>query len=155
MKWIETELRVRFDEVDAYGVVFYANYLRYFEVGRMAMLRAYGIHPSTFPALGLFVPVVRAQIDYKRPARMEEEIVVRATVLPPRVAAITCRFEIVAKEGRAVLVQGETTQVFQKLDGTTLYRFPETIRPNLERMLADLAEGEAPSLPPGAERRRR
>ena len=74
------ELRVRFGETDAASVVFHGNYLRYFEVGRVEMLREHGISFSDLMKSGLFMPVVDAWCSYRRPAHFDDMLRVETWV---------------------------------------------------------------------------
>lgn len=67
-----TRLRVRYAETDAAGVVYYANYLTYFEVVRVELLRALGVPINEVEARGIVMPVVEARLKYMRPARLDD-----------------------------------------------------------------------------------
>ena len=75
-----TRVRVRYAETDAAGVVYHANYLTYFEVARIELLRSLG-HPVTeVEAKGVVLPVVEAHVKYLRPARLDDLLDVSLTV---------------------------------------------------------------------------
>ncbi len=78
-------VRVYWEDTDAGGIVFYANYLKYFERARTEWLRALGLEQSALRASngGIFV-VSEAQIRYHRPARLDDELLV--TVQPVEIA---------------------------------------------------------------------
>jgi acyl-CoA thioester hydrolase len=69
--------RVRFEEVDSMGIVWHGCYPSYFEEGRVALGRRYGISYSDFIREQIPVPVRQMQIDYHRPLRFDEEFEVR------------------------------------------------------------------------------
>lgn len=73
-----TRFRVRYAETDKMGVVYYANYLVWFEVGRCEWLRAVGMTYAGLEGEGTILPVVGAHCEYRRPARYDDEIEVRA-----------------------------------------------------------------------------
>ena len=73
-------MRVRYEETDADGVVYYANYLTYFEVVRVEWLRALGYPIPKILAAGIILPVVEARLKYLRPARVDDLLTVRATL---------------------------------------------------------------------------
>ena len=83
------ELRVRFGETDAAAVVFHGNYLRYFEVGRVEMLRAHGVSFAELIASGLFMPVVDAWCSYHRPARYDDLLRIETWVDSRRRSTVT------------------------------------------------------------------
>jgi len=70
-------LRVRYAETDKMGVVYYANYLVWFEVGRADLLRSLGWTYREMELDGVSMPVIEAHCDYHRPARYDDEIEVR------------------------------------------------------------------------------
>jgi acyl-CoA thioester hydrolase len=85
-------VRVIYGDTDQMGMVYYANYLRYFEVARNEYLRAAGANYRSFEKThGLFLPVVEAHVTYKRPARYDDELRVLAGLAP--VGAASARFE--------------------------------------------------------------
>jgi acyl-CoA thioester hydrolase len=78
-------VRVRYAETDKMGVVYYANYLVWFEVGRCEWLRATGYSYQRLETDGTVLPVIQAQCEYRRPVRYDDEIDIRAkaTLLSP------------------------------------------------------------------------
>src|SRR5213078_2473527 len=76
---VETTLRVRYAETDQMGVVYYANYLVWFEVARADLLRQSGWTYREMEAGGVRLPVIEAHCEYRRPARYDEEIEIRTT----------------------------------------------------------------------------
>lgn len=80
-----THVRVRYAETDAAGVVYHAEYLTYFEVARLELLRALGHPINDIQALGLLLPVVEARLKYLRPARLDDllEVSLRVASVGP------------------------------------------------------------------------
>jgi acyl-CoA thioester hydrolase len=74
-----TRLRVRYAETDQMGVAYYANYLVWFEVARTDFLRHFGWTYREMEAGGVFLPVIEAHCEYKRPARYDDELVVETS----------------------------------------------------------------------------
>ena len=72
-----TRLRVRYAETDKMGVVYYANYLVWFEVARADLLRTLGWSYREMEEAGIVLPVIEAHCEYQRPARYDDEIDVR------------------------------------------------------------------------------
>ena len=72
-----THLRVRYAETDKMGVVYYANYLVWFEVARTDLLRSLGWSYREMEGAGVILPVIEAHCEYQRPARYDDEIEVR------------------------------------------------------------------------------
>ncbi len=131
MKYDETEIRVRFHEVDSWGIVWHGHYVAWFEVGRSHLLSKFQLSPQDFTRMGYIAPVVDLKCSYKEPARLGDEIIVRTTVLKPTKAALTFQFQVIRKKDSKLLVTGEETQVLQALDGRLLYHIPRELQPNL------------------------
>jgi acyl-CoA thioester hydrolase len=89
-------IRVRYAETDKMGVVYYANYLVWFEVGRCEWLRDTGSSYRQLEEDGTILPVLAAHCEYRRPVRYDEEIDVRvrATLLSP--ARVRFDYDIVS-----------------------------------------------------------
>ncbi|MEW5767109.1 MAG: YbgC/FadM family acyl-CoA thioesterase [bacterium] len=102
------ELKVYYEDTDAGGVVYYANYLRYFERARTEYLQERGISLLDYHSQGILFPVVRLEIDYKSPARYGEllEIGTRMTHLSR--ASFTLEHTIKSKSDQRVIVWGIT-----------------------------------------------
>jgi acyl-CoA thioester hydrolase len=103
----ETQVRVRYEETDADGVVYYANYLTYFEVVRVEWLRALGYPIPKILAEGIILPVVEARLKYLRPARVDDLLTVRATLVSVGPASFAFDYEV-AREDGTLLVTGWT-----------------------------------------------
>lgn len=103
----ETTLRVRYAETDAMGVVYYANYLIYFEVGRVEFLRQNGL-PMADVDRKLRMPVVEASVRYLRPARLDDLLRVRSWIGERKRASFLFRYEIRHAETSELIATGET-----------------------------------------------
>lgn len=101
-----TPVRVRYAETDAAGVVYYANYLTYFEVARVELLRALGLPIAEVEARGVLLPVVEAHLKYVRPACLDDLLEVFVSVRSVGPASFVCDHEI-ARDG-LLLVAGWT-----------------------------------------------
>jgi acyl-CoA thioester hydrolase len=75
-----TERRIYYEDTDAGGVVYHANYLRYLEQGRTEFLRARGFSVRALQEQGYFIPVMRLEIDYLVPAVLDDLIRVKTEV---------------------------------------------------------------------------
>ena len=81
MSVIDTTIRVRYAETDQMGVVYYANYFVWMELGRVAYCRALGFTYRDMESEdGVLLAVIDAQCRYRRPARYDDEVTVRTTV---------------------------------------------------------------------------
>jgi len=90
-----TRVRVRYADTDQMGVVYYANYLVWFEVGRTEWLRDSGWSYREMEAAGISLPVIEAHCEYRQPARYDDEIEIRteARALTP----VRIRFDYEAR----------------------------------------------------------
>ena len=85
-------LTVFFEDTDAYGIVYYANYLKFMERARSDMLRAVDIDQAAeLNASGAAYAVVEARLRYRRPARLLDDIVVVSTVDAVRASSVLPR----------------------------------------------------------------
>lgn len=143
MRYDETEIRVRFNEVDSWGMVWHGHYIAWFEIGRMALLAKFRLLPQDFTRMGYLAPVVDLKCAYKEPARLHEEVLIRTTVLKPTKAALTFRFQILRKSDAKLLASGEETQVLLTRDGRTLYFIPQDLQEKLRLLFDYLEEPES------------
>lgn len=102
-----TRVRVRYAETDRMGVVYYANYFVWFEIGRTDWLRETGQSYREMESCGVQLPVIEAHCEYRRPAKYDDdlEIRTRATLLTP--VRIRFDYEIVRGDDDT-LVTGHT-----------------------------------------------
>jgi len=76
MRKHQIDVRVRYSETDQMGVVYHANYLPYFEVGRVEWLRNQGISYKSMEENGVALPIVNINISYQKPARYDDLLTV-------------------------------------------------------------------------------
>ncbi|MBN8898151.1 MAG: YbgC/FadM family acyl-CoA thioesterase [Rhodospirillales bacterium] len=93
-------IRVYYEDTDAGGVVYHANYLRYAERARTEALRAVGIpHAEMVERFGVMFMVRRAELDYLRPARLDDSLVVETEVLALGGATASLRQAVYGPDG--------------------------------------------------------
>jgi acyl-CoA thioester hydrolase len=109
------EIRVIFGDTDQMGVVYYANYLRYFESARAAYWRDLGRSYKDLVEWDVALPVVEAHCNYKRPAFYEDLLVVDTDVSEVRGASL--RFAYRVTRGTDVLADGHTRHAVIGKDG--------------------------------------
>lgn len=112
MKSGETTLRVRYGETDQMGVVYYANYLVWFEVGRAEFFREMGMPYCDFEKSHIYLPVTRAFCQYRQPARYDDLIKVVTSVTALQEVRITFRYEVFRQATNELLATGETEHAF-------------------------------------------
>ncbi len=96
-----TKLRVRYKDTDCMKVVYYGNYLTYFEVGRVEFLRQQGI-PISEVDQKVHLPVVEAGVRYVRPARLDELLEVRCWVSERKRASFRFAYEVLNEAGETI-----------------------------------------------------
>jgi len=141
MHWFEVEEKVRFNEVDEWGMVWYGNYMAWFEIGRMGLLKEFELLPRQMVELGYVAPVVNLNCDYKQSARTGDTVLIRTTVYKPEIAALIFKFEILHKDNRALLARGETTQVLLTTDQKMIYKLSGELEKRIGILLDYCAQG--------------
>jgi acyl-CoA thioester hydrolase len=125
---VESQIRVRYAETDAEGVVYYANHFVYMEVGRVNYLRAQGFDPSLWNHSEWGIVVVEACCRYRSPARFDDLLLVRTWPEDVRRTSFAFVYEIVyAGDGRSI-ADGRTVQVSVDLDSMRPIRLPPQVR---------------------------
>lgn len=108
----ETRVRVRYAETDQMGVVYHANYLVWFEVGRVEFIRQMGLdYRSMEQEENAMIAVVEATARYKAPARYDDELIVRTTLAGVRGPIVRFRYAVVRAADEQLLCEGETVHV--------------------------------------------
>ena len=122
-----SRVRVRYAETDTMGVVYYANYLVWFEVARTDLLRHSGWSYREMEVEGFSLPVIEAHCEYKQPARYDDEVEVRSR--GDLISPIRVRFtyEIVRPADKALLAIGHTVHASLDRAGRPR-RLPDRIR---------------------------
>ena len=130
-----TECRVIYGDTDSGGVVYYGNYLRFFEAGRTEILRAHGASYRELEEKGFILPVVECHTRYKASARYDDLLIVETSVQD--VKKMSCRFNhrITRADDQRLLVKGYTIHACVDLQGK-LTRFPDYFQEKL-RLIAN------------------
>lgn len=137
--WHETRLRVRYSETDKMGVVYHANYLVWFEIGRSEFCRARGFsYRDMEENENAFLVVAESYCRYKAPAYYDEELEVRTQITELRRRSLRFGYEIVRPSDGTVIAEGETGHVVTDSRGK-VRSFPE----HYSRMLAAAASPAA------------
>lgn len=116
--WTSTTFRVRYAETDQMQVVYYANFLVWFEIGRTDYCRQHGFaYREMEEQDGLFIMVAEARCRYKAPARYDDEIEVRTCLKATRKRVLVFGYEIYRLPDEEMLAEGETVHVITDRDG--------------------------------------
>jgi len=121
-------LRVRYAETDQMGFAYYGNYMAWFEVGRCEWLRSLG---SSYRDLevrdAIMLPVIEAHCEYRKPARYDDELLIRARAELASPLRIRFAYEVVRAADGAVLAVGHTVHASTDLSGRPK-RLPSHVR---------------------------
>jgi acyl-CoA thioester hydrolase len=109
----ETRLRVRYAETDQMGVVYYANYLVWMEVGRVELCKACGFNYREMENQdGILLAVGEATCRYRSPARFDDEVIVKTWIERANTRMVTFQYEMRVADGDRVLATGSTRHIF-------------------------------------------
>jgi acyl-CoA thioester hydrolase len=108
---VELDLRVRYAETDRMGVVYYANYFVWFEMGRAEYCRRLGFAYLDLEALGYRLVVAEAHCIYHNPARYDDVVTVQTFMQKLARRVIIFGYRVVRKGSMDTLVEGETTHL--------------------------------------------
>jgi acyl-CoA thioester hydrolase len=122
-----TPVRVRYADTDQMGVVYYANYLVWFEVGRTEWLRAQGTSYADMERDGFVFPVIEARCEYRMPLRYDDEVDIRTRALLVTPVRVEFRYSIVRHRDSVVAAEGFTVHAATDATGRPK-RLPATIR---------------------------
>jgi len=122
-----TTVRVRYAETDQMGVVYYANYLVWFEVARADLLRTLGWTYREMEASGVRLPVIEAHCEYHRPARYDEEIEIRTEGRLCSPIRMEFLYDVVLKSTDMRAASGRTVHAALGSDGKPC-RLPQRVR---------------------------
>ena len=109
-------VRVLFADTDAMGIVYYANYLKWFEMGRVELMRRLGMAYRELTGTGIHLPVTEASVRYLSPARYDDLLSIHAEIRECKRASIAFGYRIKREDG-VLLANGETVHAFTDGDG--------------------------------------
>lgn len=113
------DVRVRYAETDQMGVVYYANYFVWFELGRTEWIRAHGVTYREFEDHGILLPVLEASCTYLAPCRYDDAVRVTTTVTVLTPARLGFSYLLTRDDGgtETVLARGRTAHAYLSREG--------------------------------------
>lgn len=111
----ETEVRVRYAETDAMGIVHHGSYIPWLEVGRIHLLDTLGLPYSEMEKQGYRLPVLRVSLQYRSPAHFDERVRVMAKL--ETLPAVRFQIHYLLQRGESLLADGFTEHAFVGSDG--------------------------------------
>jgi acyl-CoA thioester hydrolase len=110
---VESRLRVRYAETDAMGVVYYANYLVWMEVGRVALCKACGFNYRDMESEdGIYLAVAESHCRYRAPAHYDDEVIVKTWIEQASTRMVTFAYDMRLADSDRRLATGTTRHVF-------------------------------------------
>ncbi len=109
MKHAEITVRVRYQETDQMGFVYYSNYFVYFEMGRIEYLRSLGFSYSELEKESIFLAVVEAHCKYRSPARFDDLLIIKTWLSKMKYARVEFCYEIRREGEEKLIAEGSTT----------------------------------------------
>ena len=132
MKTNESEQRVFYSDTDHGQVVYYSNYLKWFEIGRTELLRNLGFEYAQFEEKGVMAPVVEVHCNYKYPARYNDVVMIKTSIGNIGDSSIRFNYEILRKDDKKILAEGYTVNVFVDMKKMKSVSIPESLRKTLD-----------------------
>jgi acyl-CoA thioester hydrolase len=126
----QIEIRVTYADTDAMGIVYYSNYLRWFEMGRTEFIRNLGIPYKKMEEAGIYLPVSEVFCKYLMAAKYDEVLKIETSVDFLRRASIQFVYRILRKGDETEMVTGKTLHAFTNRDGKII-RVPQLLKEKL------------------------
>jgi len=124
-------IRVRYADTDQMGYVYYGNYARYYEIGRVEALRSIDFHYKVMEDEGVMMPVYENRSKYLKPARYDDLLTVKVTLKELPGVRVVFHYEI-KNQDNILLNTGETVLVFQRKDNGKLCIAPQKLLEKLK-----------------------
>lgn len=124
---VSTDIRVIYGDTDRMGVVYYANYLRYFEAARNEYIRARGARYRDIEREGLLLPVIEANVRYRSPARYDDLLRIEAAIVEIRRVSVRFEYRVIRPEDGELLAEGHTVHACVDREHRPV-RLPEELR---------------------------
>jgi len=116
--WSEARVRVRYAETDQAGVVYHANYLIWFEVGRVELCRDHGFNYRDMEKQSdAILPVIDLKVTYRSPALYDDIVLIRTRLKFLRTRSVSFIYEVYREADMTLLAEGETYHVVVNKEG--------------------------------------
>lgn len=133
-----TTIRVRYADTDKMQFVYNGKYLEYFEVGRTEFLRHIGLPYSEIEKGGHQLPLIEANLKYKKPAIYDDLLDIEVTVSTPYSAKVYIEYKITHHETGGLICEGYTSHIFINADSKKPTRPPKIYVEKLSKYFSDL-----------------
>ena len=129
----DAEIRVGYKDTDKMGIVHHSNYIVYYEMARVAALRAWGLPYDEMEKRGIISPILEVHSKYIQPAFFDEVLTVRAIIEELPLVRLKVRYEIYNAEG-TLINTGDTTLGFLNAESRRPCRVPQYVVEKLASM---------------------
>ncbi|WP_245596787.1 acyl-CoA thioesterase [Shimazuella kribbensis] len=137
-----TEIRVRYQETDQMGVVYHANYLIWFEVGRTSFIRELGYSYPELEAKGILLPVVDVGAQFRHSAKYDDVVVIETIIQEVGPSKIVFQYNVKRKEDQQLLATGHTKHIWVSKEMKRV-RLPD-YSPSLYEKLVQIYQANMP-----------
>ncbi|MFD2523186.1 acyl-CoA thioesterase [Emticicia soli] len=131
MYQFDWQYRIRYADIDQMGYMYYGNYPRLYEIGRVEALRSLGLRYRALEEMGIMMPVYESHSKYLQPAKYDDLVTIRVIIKEMPRARIVFYYEIYNEEN-VLLHTGETTLVFVKMATNRVSGCPPEITDRLK-----------------------
>jgi len=132
----EYQVRIRYADTDQMGIVYYGNYARFYEIGRVEALRALNFRYKAMEEEGIMLPVLETRSKFLQPVHYDEVITIKTMVTELPSVRIKFDFEILNEQGK-LIHEGHTTLVFVRTDNNRPCRAPQNLLALLQPFFAN------------------
>lgn len=139
MKYHETSITVRFNEIDAYRVAWHGHYVAWMEAGRNDLARRFDLDAFQLASAGFLGPVIALELKFLRPACYNDVLTVRTALRRCETATLEFTTAIIGPDGKKCAV-GTTTHALTDMNGVLQFQLPPLIAERVNRLLASLEE---------------
>ena len=134
---VKTALRVHFYDTDELGVVHHANYIRWFETGRVEYLRSIGITLTDMMSDGILFPITEISAKYLHAAKFDDDLELETTAVALTKVKMEFKYKIRRKSDGQLLVKGYSQNVFTNAATGKISRIPEKYFSKMKTALID------------------
>lgn len=138
---VEHEIRVRYSETDRMGIVYHANYIVWFEIGRTEFCRAAGMPYRQMEDSGILILVTGVDCRYRQPARYDDAVVIRTRMGEVGSRGLSFFYDVLRRSDGQRLAEGSTRHLFANAESRPI-TIPDPIR---EKFAAFVGEPRATS----------
>jgi acyl-CoA thioester hydrolase len=121
----KTTVPVRFNEIDALGIVWHGHYITYFEDGREAFGKQYGLSYMEIYGQKHSTPLVNINVDFKKTVKYGDSVIIETTYVDSPAAKIIFNYNVYRQSDNELVATGSSVQVFMNLQHELLIIMPE------------------------------